>query len=98
LPIRLRSRTTHDLSNIKRSASAAADAVGRKIVGDAAGLEFRLYPPQCLDHFGPEVPRQQRQHVAASYLNAERARFGGKQLVKGFGIDFRSLEFGPCVF
>ena len=76
----------------------AADGVGGKVVGDAAGLEPHLHALERLDHFGPQIARQQRQHVLAANRRAQCQRFGREQFVEGFDVDFGALEFGPGVF
>ena len=47
---------------------------------------------------GRRSPDQQRQDVLASNLRAERERFGREQLIEGFKIHFRALEFRPGIF
>src|SRR5579871_416381 len=46
----------HDLRAVDRPAALAADRVGRKVVGDAAGLEPGLHAPQRFEHFGARSP------------------------------------------
>ncbi len=56
-----------------------------------------LYAAQRLDHFGPQIARQQRQHVLAAHLGAQRQRFRREQLVEGLDIQFGALELGPGI-
>ena len=52
---------------------------------------------ECLDHLGPQIPRQQRQDVLAANLGAERQRFRGEQLIEGFDVHLGALEFRPGI-
>ena len=61
-------------------------------------LNLRLHALERLDHFGPQIARQQRQHVLAANLGAQRQRFGREQFVEGFDVDFGALELRPGVF
>src|ERR1700677_5349128 len=45
----------HHLSDVKRSATEAADTVGWEIVGNTAGLEFQFYALESLHHLGSQV-------------------------------------------
>ena len=88
----------HHLGDIERAAAGAADRVGGQVVGDAAGPEFGLDALQRLDHFRPQVARQQRQHLAPANLGAERQRFRREQLIERLDIDLGALEFRPGIF
>ena len=61
-------------------------------------LNLALIRLQRLDHFGPQIALQERQHVAAAHLGAERQRLRGKELVEGLDVDFGAFEFRPGVF
>ncbi len=76
----------------------AADGVGRKVVGDAAGLEPGLHALQRLDHFRAQVAGKKGQNVLAANLCAQRQRFDREQFVEGFDIDLGAFELRPGVF
>ncbi len=61
-------------------------------------LSLAFTRSQRFHHLGPQIARQQRQHVLAPDLRAERARFGREQFVEGVDVDFGALEFRPGVF
>jgi hypothetical protein len=45
----------HHLSDVKRSATEAADTVGRKVVGNTTDLELHLYALESLHHLGSQI-------------------------------------------
>ncbi len=87
----------HHFGDVERSAAAASDRVGGKIIGDAAGLEPRLHKSQSLNHLGAQIARQQRQDVLASNLRAQRQRFRREQPVEGLDVHFGAFEFCPGI-
>ena len=50
-------------------------------------LRLRLDAAQRLDHLGAEIAGQQRQHVLARNVMAERLGFLGESLVEAVDID-----------
>ena len=87
----------HHLGDIERASAVAADGVRWQIVGDAARLEFRLDALQRLDHFRAQVAGEQRQHVLAADLGAERLRFRREQRIECVDADLGAFELGPGV-
>ena len=85
----------HHLGDIERPLALPIALAGRLLVMQP--VLNRLDAPERLDHLGPQVSRQQRQHVLAADLGAERQRFGGEQPVEGFDIHFGALEFRPGI-
>jgi hypothetical protein len=80
-----------------RNRAGAAHGIGRQVVGDAAGAEAAPDLAQRRDHGGADVAGEQRQHVAAAHLGAERAGLLGKQSVERVDVDLGALEFRPSI-
>ena len=57
-----------------------------------------IHTRERLDHFRPQIAREQRQYILAADLRAQRHRFRGEQPIEGLDIDFGALEFRPGVF
>jgi hypothetical protein len=52
---------------------------------------------QRLDHLGPDLAGQQRQHVGTAHLVPERTALDGEGLVEGLDPELAALELGPRV-